>query len=119
MATSSEHFRPEAPYYIKVNIEKYISLAEIAYKSGNIKQAIRHARAGLVRCRSHGTATALRIFIAKGHSKLGEFDKSNKIYRGLLDERNYLPPVVMGLVYNNFKNQKIINGLRLIKVFVR
>lgn len=86
------------------DVEKYISLAEIAYKSGNVARAVIHARSALRRDISHEKAVALRIFIARAYSKLGKIDESNKIYRALLNEKNYLPPVVMGLVFNNFNN---------------
>ena len=102
-----------------MSVERWISMAEIAYKSGNIKSALRHATAGLNRCATPETCTALRIFIARCHSKLGNFDKSNKIYRALLNEKNYLPPIIMGLLYNNFQSKKAINNVRLIKIFVR
>ena len=97
------------------NHAKYISLAEIAYKSGHIRQAIRHAKAGLRRCESQTTSTAFRIFIARCYSKLGEYDKSNIIYRGLLNEKNYLPPIIMGLLYNNLKT----STLDILKLYVR
>jgi len=118
-----------------VDVEKWICRAEIAYKSGNIKSAIRYAQNALrVITRNASDAskafaeseiaiprlTALQIFIARAYSKLGKFRESNAIYRKLINEKNYLPPVIMGLLYNNFQNpQKTNRNLGLIKMFVR
>jgi len=104
-------------------VEKYISLAEIEYKSGNMSQAICHAEEALEECNDHTRAAALKIFIARIHSKIGNIKQSNTIYRELLNEKNYLPPVIMGLLYNNFKSNdnnsiKMGRNLGLIKIFV-
>ena len=103
-----------------MDVERCISLAEIEYKSGNVARAIVHARAGL-RCDiEHQTAVALRIFIARAYSKLGKTAESNAVYRALLTERNYLPPIIMWLLYNNFTStDKLKRGLGLVKVFTR
>ena len=99
------------------DVEKYISLAEIAYKSGNTARAIVHARAALRHDISPEKAISLRIFIARAYSKIGNFNESNKIYRALLNEKTYLPPVVMGLLYNNFNAKKIGMNLGLLKTW--
>ncbi|MCL2229097.1 MAG: hypothetical protein FWC00_04695 [Firmicutes bacterium] len=104
------------------DVEKCISLAEIAFKSGNTKKAIIHAKAALLSDITPQRRVALRIFIAKAHSKLGEYEKSNTIYRALISENNYLPPIVMGLLYNNFKskeinNEKLSRNIRLVKLY--
>jgi len=106
------------------DVEKCVSLAEIAYKSGNLNAAVRHAKAAIVHCECEERVTALRIFIARCYSKQGKIRESNTIYRGLVNERNYLPPVIMGLLYNNFKmnegnSVKMGRNLGLIKIFVR
>ena len=107
-----------------MEVEKFISLAEMAYKSGNTIKAIVYAKSAIISGASHSQTTALRIFIARCHSKIGNFDESNRVYRALLDEKNYLPPVIMGLLYNNFKSseintRKISNNLGLMKLYVR
>ena len=109
------------------DIEKYISLAEITYKSGNIAQSVIHAKAAL-RCPSPALTpemtTSLGIFIARAYSKLGRMDESNRIYRALLNEKTYLPPVIMGLLYNNLKTNKnnadkISKNIGLMKIYIR
>ena len=106
--------------YITVNAENYICRAEIAYKSGKTKIAIRYAKRAIELCDDQSKITALRIFMARAYSKLGKIHESNAIYRKLISEKNYLPPVIMGLMYNNFQNTKKANSnLNLIKIFVR
>jgi hypothetical protein len=106
------------------DVERYISLAELSYKSGNIAKAVSWAKAGLKCDISHEKGVALRIFIARAYSRLGKIHESNVVYRALLNEKNYLPPIVMGLLYNNFKakeinTKKISQNLGLIKIWVR
>jgi len=86
--------------------ETLISKAEIAYKSGKIAAAITHAKKALAECDESSKTAALQIFIARAHSKLGNFKKSNEIYRELLREGVYIAPVVFGLFYNNFESTK-------------
>ena len=101
-------------------VEKNISLAEIAYKSGNIAKAITHARSALKYDISPQMRTSLRIFIARAYSKMGKTHESNKVYRALLTEKNYLPPIVMGLLHNNFKlKEKIKIPIILLKSLKR
>jgi len=110
-----------------VDAEKWICRAEIAYKSGQIKTAIRHAKRALAVIarkaapdKAISKSIALQIFIARAYSKLGLLRESNAIYRKLVNEKNYLPPVIMGLLYNNFQSlQKTNRNLGLIKIFVR
>lgn len=106
--------------FIKVkDVERLISLAEIAWKSGNARQAIIWAKAALREPTTAERAVALRIFIARAYAKLGRFAESNTIYRALLTEKNYIPPVIMGLLYNNFNNPVKANGnVKLVKLYV-
>ena len=83
--------------------EHFIARAEIAYKSGHIKSAVRWAKRAIEECDRCETESALKIFIARCYSKLGKYHESNVIYRRLIDGQNYLPPVIMGLLYNNIK----------------
>ena len=104
--------------------ETLICRAEIAYKRGRVRDAILYARRALENCAEFGQRTALRIFIARAYSKIGKFNESNTVYRALLSENIYIPPVIMGLLYNNFKTnvistQKMSRNLGLIKIFVR
>lgn len=104
-----------------MSVEKYISLAEITYKGGNPRLAIRHARTAIMQPdATPDKVTALRIFIARAHSKLGNINESNTIYRNLLRQNEtYLPPIIMGLVYNNFASPtKLKSGLNLCKLYL-
>ena len=101
-------------------LDVWICKAEIAYKGGNIKCAIKHANSALGVCADPAKEIALRIFIARAYSRLGCYDKSNTIYRELLRENAYIPLVIMGLLYNNFKNpEKQKNSVRLMKLCLR
>ena len=101
------------------SVEKYISLSEIEYKSGNIATSIRHAQKALTLNPTQSQNTALRIFIARAYSKLGDITESNKLYRELLRDKIYLPPVIMGLLHNNLENTGKAQGqLNLMKIFI-
>ena len=98
--------------------EKFISNAEIAYKSGKTRDAISFAKRALKSCGEHSQIIALKIFIARCHSKIGNFAESNRVYRELLCEKIYIAPVVFGLFYNNFEKagaEKMNLNLRLVK----
>ena len=101
------------------NLENYISRAEVAWKSGEVSVAIRNAREALKQCTDNSKAIALKIFLARACSKQRQFTKSNKIYRELISDKIYLPPVILGLLYNNFKkSEKAKLNLRLMQIFV-
>ena len=95
------------------DVEHWISRAEIAYKSGQVAAAIRHAKKALAGCDEPSKAVALQIFIARAYSKLGDFKMSNDIYRELLRDGVYIAPVVFGLFYNNFESGSEKLGLNL------
>lgn len=113
-------------------LEKFFSKAEIAYKSGKITQAIEYGKQALdflsrTFLSSQGSAhknleskiVALRIFIARCHSRLGNYAESNKIYRELFNDKIYITPAVIGLLYNNLCTQcteKLNLNLRLVKL---
>lgn len=94
-------------------IENLFSKAEIAYKSGRVKTAMRWANKALdvltgdaesttSRNNIESSVIALKIFIARCFSALGKYTESNNIYRELLREDIYFAPIVVGLFYNNF-----------------
>lgn len=103
-------------------LEHYISRAEWFWKSGDIKPAMQSARQALKHVGVHeGKRIALRIFIARGYSRLRDFTESSRIYRELLQEEVYLPPVIMGLLHNSLsvsQNQKSLNNAGLVKLFL-
>lgn len=98
--------------------DSLISKTEIAYKSGNVTQALRHAKKALDTC-SPSQSIALKIFIARCYSALGKYTESNNVYRELFQEKIYIAPVVMGLFYNSFcgsgNTEKMNLNLRLVK----
>jgi hypothetical protein len=105
----------------KDGLEQYISSAEVAWKGGNTALAIHFARKALSHCRHEGKIIALKIFIARAHSKLKNYKASNAIYRALINEKIYLPPIILGLFYNNFKTasaEKQQLNLNLIKLYL-
>ena len=106
-------------------IEYYISRAEIAWKSGYSRDALHEAKRALLISQkdtgvSDNVCTALRIFVARCHAKLGELTKSNEVYRALIREEIHLPPVIMGLLHNSLRasDEKAGRNLGLIKIFV-
>lgn len=104
-------------------LEYHISRAEIAYKRGNTSLALREGKHALTYCDSPEKTIALKIFIAKCLSKLGDTTASNIVYRNLINEKVYLAPVISGLLYNHFSKEeidfkKIQNSVRLMKIFV-
>ena len=107
-------------------IEYHLSRAEIFYKEQNIEQAIEDAQKALALCDNTESskdekAISLRIFIARCYSKLGELDISNEVYRSLIDEKVYLPPVLLGLMHNNLsedKHEKVKRNMTLVKIYL-
>jgi hypothetical protein len=98
----------------------YISLAELEYKRGEIKCALSTALIGKNYAKTKAQKTAIGIFIAKCYGQLGDYQKSSAIYRELIDEKVYLPPVMLGIMYNNLKvnnDEKAERNISLIKIF--
>ena len=104
-------------------VEFYISRAEIAYRSGKVEESLVEARTALSLCHYkhfENKKTAIRIFIARGLSKLGDIEGSNAEYRALIDDKIYLPPIILGLMHNNliaFKDDKAKSNMGLIKLY--
>ncbi|MCL2850912.1 MAG: hypothetical protein FWE01_00940 [Firmicutes bacterium] len=107
-------------------VEYHLSRAEIAYKECNIRQAIIDAKQALQLCKGgeqvdEGKVIALRIFIARCYSRLGNLEKSNLLYRELVNENVYLPPVLLGLMHNNLaegKSEKVKRNMCLVKIYL-
>jgi len=114
------------------DIEHHLSKAELLYKDGEYHKAIRSCIMALKLCEDEknnkitkpgleGKTVALKIFLAKCYSQIGEIEKSNKVYRDLIDEDVYLPPVIMGLMHNNMvdgKSSKVQKNMQLVKIFI-
>lgn len=103
-------------------LEFHLSRAELFFREGEVERALRSARRALLLCadKESSKAVALRIFVAKCYCALGEIEKSNAEYRALIDENNYLPPIIMGLMHNNLlqgKDEKVKKNMQLVKIF--
>jgi len=106
---------------VKKDVEGWVSCAEIAWKEGRTIEAVRSAKRALECCDDTERRIALRIFIARAYSKMGKYRESNIVYRALIKEDIYIPPVIMGLLYNSFRanDVKIGRNVKLMKIFVR
>ena len=104
-------------------LEYHTSRAEIFYREGDVAEGIKEARRALLHCKDElhrERATALRIFIAKSYSALGDHDRSNSEYRALIDEGTYLPPIIMGIMHNNIeqgRHDKVRHNVHLVRLF--
>lgn len=113
------------------SLEKFFSKAEVAYKSGKIMHAMKYGKQALdfllVTVASNQSSprrdfeskiAALKIFIARCCTRLGNLTESNKIYRELLYDEIYIAPVIIGIFHNNLCAQcteKTNLNLRLVK----
>jgi hypothetical protein len=100
--------------------EYYIARAELEYNQNKTNDALLDAQMAKKYANTPARQTAIGIFIAKCYSALGDYEKSSHTYRDLISAGTYLPPVIMGMMYNNLKQQKtdkVKNNLTLVKVF--
>ena len=106
---------------IFMELDYHVSRAELFWKGGEIEQAIQSAEKALAcNCR-HEQNVALWIFIARAKSKIGNYEESNQILRRLIDEKIFLPPIILTLFYNSLKSNKIekaASNINLIKLFL-
>ena len=104
---------------LRNGIDYFISEAEIYYKRGKITLALDSARiASSFFC---GKNVAVNLFIAKCYSRLGLVTLSNQVYRSLIDQKNFIPPMLLGLLYNNLGEsgaEKLERNIKLIKLYV-
>lgn len=101
-------------------LEHHISRAEIFYSQDRTAFALKEAKLALEQGPTSEQAISIKTFIAKCYSKLGRIEESNKIYRELLAEEVYLPPVILGLLHNNLahgKYEKVKKNIHLVKLF--
>ncbi len=100
--------------------EYYISRAELAYQQHQTNAALTAAQIAKKYADTKARQTAIGIFIAKCYSALGEFEKSSQTYRELIKDGTYLPPVIMGMMYNNLeskKTEKVRRNITMVKLF--
>ena len=107
-------------------VEFYLSRAELLYARNEVQAAIKAANTALgIRSVSQERKVALKLFVARALSALGHFEESNVVYRELIDEDTYLPPVILGILHNNLqlskdeKSEKNINLMHAYLGFVR
>jgi len=101
-------------------LEHHISLAEIYDKQGRVAMSLKEAKLALDHNPSKEKEVAIKLFIAKAYTKLGDINKSTELYRQLLDEGVYLPPVLLGILHNNLtqnKYAKVKKNIHLVKLF--
>lgn len=100
--------------------EYYITRAELEYSKKNISAALQEAKLAQGYAKTKAQQSAIGIFIAKCYTALGDYEKSSEIYRTLIKEGTYLPPVMMGLMYNHLEEnqtQKARNNITVVKLF--
>lgn len=98
----------------------YIARAELEYNQNQIKAALTDAKIAKKYANTKARMTAIGIFIAKCYSALGNFRESSRVYRELIKEGTYLPPVIMGIMYNNLeqkKADKLNKNITVVKIF--
>jgi len=102
-------------------VEFYLSKAELLYSRGEIEQSIQAANIALSQRPIREREIALKLFIARAKSGLNLFEESNTIYRSLIDENVYLPPVILGILHNNLnlsKDDKTQQNIGLMRIFI-
>lgn len=100
--------------------EYYIARAELKYNEGKPNEALLDGQMAKKYADTKARRTAIGIFIAKCYSALGSYEQSSKTYRELIKDGTYLPPVIMGMMYNNLKQKntdKVKSNITLVKVF--
>ena len=105
-------------------VEFYLSKAELAYGKGEVEIAIEAAQIAISLLKhspNKEREVALKLFVARAKSGQGEFEESNEIYRGLIDEDVYLPPIILGILHNNLrleKDEKSEKNLGLMRILI-
>ena len=100
--------------------EYYIARAELAYNQNHITAAIHEAKLAQKYANTKARHSAINIFIAKCYTTLGDYAQSSQIYRALIKDGTYLPPVMVGLMYNNLEEKqtnKVRNNITVVKLF--
>jgi len=107
-------------------VEYFLSKAELLYARGEVSEAMEAANTALgIKSVSSERRVALKLFVARALSALSQFEESNVVYRELIDEDTYLPPVILGILHNNLqlskdeKSEKNINLMHAYLGFVR
>ena len=86
----------------------------------NLNSALHEAKLAQKYASTKARQSAIGIFIAKCYTALGNYEKSSETYRNLIKDGTYLPPVMMGLMYNHLEqkqNIKARNNITVVKLF--
>ncbi len=100
--------------------EYYVARAEHEYSNKNLTTALTEAKLAQKYAKTKAQQSAIGIFIAKCYTALGNYEKSTQIYRALIKEGSYLPPIMVGIMYNHLEekqNTKIKNNITVVKLF--
>ena len=100
--------------------EYYIARSELEYNQDHYTAALNEALLAKKYANTKARQSAIGIFIAKCYTALGEYEKSSQIYRRLIKDGTYLPPIIMGLMYNHLEKRQINkahNNITIVKLF--
>ncbi len=100
--------------------EYYVTRAELAYKQKHPTIALNEAKLAQKYANTKARQSAIGIFIAKCYTALGDYEKSSQTYRTLIKDGTYLPPIMMGLMYNHLEEKqdtKAHNDITIVKLF--
>ncbi len=100
--------------------EYYVARAEHEYSNKNLTTALTEAKLAQKYAKTKAQQSAIGIFIAKCYTALGDYEKSTQTYRTLIKDGTYLPPIMIGLMYNHLKekqNTKAKNNITVVKLF--
>jgi len=100
--------------------EYYVARAEIEYHQNHHTTALNEAKLAQKYANTKARQSAIGIFMAKCYTALGDYEKSSQIYRSLIKDGTYLPPVMMGLMYNHLEEKQITksrNNITVVKLF--
>lgn len=100
--------------------EYYVARAELEYSKNHPTAALSEAKLAQKYADTKARQSAIGIFIAKCYTALGDYEKSSQIYRDLIKAGSYLPPVMMGLMYNHLEEKqtaKVRNNITVVKLF--
>lgn len=100
--------------------EYYVARAELEYNHNHPTAALNEAKMAQKYAKTKARQSAIGIFIAKCYAKIGDYEKSSQTYRTLIKDGTYLPPVMMGLMYNHLKEKqttKAQNTITVVKLF--
>ncbi len=102
--------------------EYYVARAELAYHQNHYSTALNEAKLAQKYAKTKARQSAIGIFIAKCYTAMGDYEQSSQTYRSLIKDGTYLPPVMMGLMYNHLEEKqtnKAKNNLTVVKLFAQ